>query len=173
MNSQTIKKLLLTLLGGAAVASCAPIKTGFAASDLGQVTSINSVAQFDSEAKNCPDAKAEASIVADADGNAFLTRSGCEELGAAEPIQPDELQSSPSGEEVIFRNDLFERNEESGESRAEVPRENTEVPRENTEVPRENTEVPHVNTEVPRTNTEEPHVNTEVPQSNLEGERRI
>jgi hypothetical protein len=184
MNSVRIKKLLILIFGGAAVASCTPIKTRF--SDIGKLTPVNAVAQFDNSSL-CADTKAESSIVADEDGNAFLTRSGCQNLEEAQPINPQELQSSESGEEVLFRNEIFELNSEASGQMAqrsegeqpraneeipragnEVPRVNTEVPRVNTEVPRVNTEIPRVNTEIPRVNTEIPHVNTEVPRVNTE-----
>jgi hypothetical protein len=170
MNSVRIKKLLILIFGGAAVASCTPIKTRF--SDIGKLTPVNAVAQFDNSSL-CADTKAESSIVADEGGNAFLTRSGCQNLEEAQPINPQELQSSESGEEVLFRNEIFELNSEaSGQmaqrSEGEQPRANEEIPRAGNELPRVNTEVPRVNTEVPRVNTEVPRVNTEVPHVNME-----
>lgn len=162
MNIQSLRKLVIVFLGGAAVTACAPIKTGFSATNIG--TPINAVAQFDNATGICSDAKAQASIVADAEGNAFLTRSGCQNLRQPERLNPEELQSSPSGEEVVFRNDLFELNQEENRSNAEAPKSNAEVPRTGSEEPRPNVEQPRPNIEVPRVNTEIPKSTSEVTQ---------
>lgn len=165
MKTTIYKNVLLAGLASAAFASCAPIKTQF--SD--RYAALGAVSEFEHIDQECEDGEVEAAIVADNAGNAFLVRSECKSLEEPEVINPEEVTSSPNGEEIEFREEIFELRDEghseesSGESREEEPsREQqdsneervAEVPRENTEVPRENTEVPKTSTEVPKPSTE-------------------